>query len=182
VIQRIVAIGFIFASTTVAWIGLGATLKIRPHEQDAKLKSAVGQLWGSAQRQQAPSAYWIEHYIIERAETGQPVQRAVEKKHSIPLNSSQIDVDLQLDYRRKGLLWYATYGVQFTGIFSVANPTEQHREVFIDFALPDPQATYDDFNVAVDGAPVADARVFKGRARTPHRLGPRPAPQRAQIL
>jgi hypothetical protein len=169
--QRIIAIGFIFASTAVAWIILGATVKVRTHEQDTKLRSAVGQLWGSAQKQQAPTAYWTEREIVG-TENGQAVQRAIEKKHSIPLQSSRIDVDLQLDHRRKGLLWYATYGVTFASAYTVANETNQVREVFFDFALPDPKAAYDDFKVAIDGDPVVGARIVSGHLQQPIQLLP----------
>ena len=171
-IQRIVAIGFIFASMTVAWLILGATVKFRTHEQDTKLKNAVGQLWGSAQIQKTPTAYWTTREIVQRGEGGQVVQQTVEKKRAIPLESSRVDVDLQLEHRRKGLLWYATYRVAFAGTFTIANETDQPQETHIDFALPDPDAVYDDFNVSIGGEKVSAPPIVSGHLVQPVHLPP----------
>ncbi len=150
-IHRTIAIGFIFASLTVAWLILGATVTYRTHEQDAKLKNAVGQLWGSAQTQEAPTAYWTIQEGVQQVEAGEIVYQTVTEKHPIPVQSSRVDVDLQLEHRRKGLLWYATYQVSFSGTFTIANQAAQYLEAYIDFALPDPDAVYDDFNISIGG-------------------------------
>ena len=92
-IQRIIAIGFIFASMTVAWIILGQTVRFRTHEQDAKLKNAVGQLWGAAQIQRAPTVYWTAWNFVQHIEDGQSIKRTVEEVRIIPLQSSRLDVE-----------------------------------------------------------------------------------------
>ncbi len=171
-IQRIVAIGLIFASITVAWLILGATVTFRTHEQDTKLKNAVGQLWGSAQTQQAPTAYWTTREAIQYAEGEQMVQQTVDKKHDIPLQSSRVDVDLKLEHRRKGLLWYATYQVVFAGTFTFANETDRPQDTHIDFALPDPDAVYDDFSVSIGGEKVSAPRIASGHLLQPIHLLP----------
>jgi hypothetical protein len=171
-IQRIVAIGFIFASMTIAWIILGQTVRFRTHEQDAKLKNAVGQLWGAAQIQRAPTVYWTAWNFVQHIEDGQSIKRTVEEVRIIPLQSSRLDVDLQLEHRRKGLLWYATYTVAFTGTFTVANETDQTLETRLDFPLPDPQAVYDDFSVVIDGENVSAPAIVSGHLVQPIPLPP----------
>ena len=59
-IHRIIAIGLIYLFISVAWLILGQTVHLRTVEQDGKLKDAVGQLWGTAQTQQAPQVYRLE--------------------------------------------------------------------------------------------------------------------------
>ena len=94
------------------------------------------------------------------------------KRHAIPLQSSRVEVDLQLEHRRKGLLWYATYRVIFAGTFTVANETDQTREARFDFTLPDPDAVYDDFIVSIGGAQVSAPPIVSGHLVQPIHLPP----------
>ena len=160
--QRIIAIGIIFAFLTLAWLILGATLTIRTHEQDAKLKNAVDQLWGSAQTQEAPTAYWTTQERIQQTEAENITYQLRTEKHAIPLQSSRVDVDLQLEHRRKGLLWYATYQVSFSSVFTIANQTDQPLEAYIDFALPDPNAVYDDFSILIGDKKIVTPNIVSG--------------------
>ena len=57
--KRVAAIVFIYVCTVLAWLILGTTVNIRTSQQDTRLKSAVGQLWGTTQRQQAPDVYYL---------------------------------------------------------------------------------------------------------------------------
>jgi hypothetical protein len=79
-------------------------------------------------------------------------------------------VDLQLEHRRKGLLWYATYQVVFASTFTIANETAQPQETHIDFALPDPNAVYDDFTVSIDGEAISTLRMVSGHLIQPIHL------------
>lgn len=160
--HRIIAIGFIFVSLTIAWLILGITVTYRTHEQDTKLKNAVDQLWGSAQTQKAPTAYWTTQERVQQAEADKIVRQTLTKKHPIPLQSSRVNIDLQLEHRRKGLLWYATYQVNFSGTFTIANQTDQSIEASFDFALPDPNAVYDDFNILIDDKKIAATHIVSG--------------------
>ena len=151
-LKHIIAIAFVFACAALAWVVLGATVRFRTHGQDAKLRQNVHQLWGAPQAQEAPTLYWS----------------AGEKRHTLPLHSSRIAVELALDHRRKGLLWYATYRVDFSGDYVVENSTDRARTLVFDFALPDPEAIYDDFSLAVGDKDLRPVQIEEGRLR--HRL------------
>ena len=111
-LYRIAAIGFIFACTSVAWVILAQVVSHRTHQQDTKLKAAVGQLWGTPQSQRAPLLYWTtEETVVTQTPDGQSTEHAKERRHLLPLAASRLQVDLHLEHRRKGLLWYATYQV-----------------------------------------------------------------------
>ena len=53
---RLLAIGFIFVCTAVAWSVLGGTVVERTGERDGRLSQEVAQLWGGHHVQVAPQA------------------------------------------------------------------------------------------------------------------------------
>ena len=95
--RRIAAIGFIFACTSMAWFILAGSIQFRTYVFNDKLKLNVASIWGAPQEQRPPQAGF-----------GNAARLSPE--------SSRIDVSLALDPRQKGLLWYSTYNVQFTGV------------------------------------------------------------------
>jgi hypothetical protein len=94
-VKRLFAVGFIFVMTAVAWFILGGNLLMRSVVK-AQLAQKVEERWGRPLTQGVPG-------ILD-----------VQKKTLIEPASSDISVDLALDYRRMGLLWYANYTVTFT--------------------------------------------------------------------
>ncbi len=157
---RLFAIGFIYCCTAVAWSTLGASLVSRTGESDQRLAKEVAQLWGGKHDQPAPTAA-VERprsaveQVQERDARGQLVTREVTRtvidRAPILLDASRLDVRLALDQRRKGLLWYATYGVVFGGTYRVHNPDAEGRTVVVHFAFPSADALYDGFTLKVDG-------------------------------
>ncbi len=131
-VPRLLAIGFIFVAATVAWTALGTSVQMRTQSADADLRARVGGLWGERQTQSAPT-------ISARAGSGRALTLAAE--------SSDISARLELDQRRKGLLWYSTYRVDFEGVYVVSNPTSQPLEVSARLAMPSPDGVYDGFAI-----------------------------------
>lgn len=66
---------------------------------------------------------------------------------------------LDLGYRRKGLLWYSTYRVNFSGKYKIVNPTAETREMFFEFPLPNPSAVYDNPRFAVSGKEISNIDI-----------------------
>src|SRR2546430_215309 len=97
-IKRIIAIMLIYACITVAWVALSATVAQRTETQDERLKSAVGQLWGTAQRQTAPAVYYQttkETKVETATSTGTTVATKTEEiNHFLLMDASDIYVDL----------------------------------------------------------------------------------------
>lgn len=155
-IWRIFGICFIFAGVTVSWMILGVTVDHRTTMMDNDLKVAVGQLWGEAVTQTAPSAHY---FVVEEKKETQTknneevvVTKTVKQYHSQPLDGSDVHVDLQLEHRRKGLLWYATYTVRFNGAYAFENTSDEARTVHFVFTFPARKAIYDDFVLRVEDA------------------------------
>lgn len=149
--KRILAIVFIYICTVAGWIILTGTILIRTQTQDSRLHDAVGQLWGTSHTQTQPVFY----YKFPRPQTG----KEGDNVEYVSLDASNIVVDLSLEHRRKGLLWYSTYRVLFTGRYRIANRSDQARTMFIDFTFPAEQAVYDDFRFAVDGKEVTEIEL-----------------------
>ncbi len=156
--KRIMAIAFIFFCTTVAWMILGATIFSRTYDADSRLESKVASSWGARQIQAPPNAtYWASMAKTdESVQNGQKVSRQLEQSMPVvlPLESSRITVALNLDYRQKGLLWYSTYAVDFSGEYGFRNTSSHEENVTFQMQLPAAQAVYDDLAILVNGRPV----------------------------
>lgn len=157
---RLLAIGLIYVCTAIAWFILGGTIVSRTGETDVQLEQEVTRLWGGRHVQPAPTANVVDTYtekvkvqdrnakgeIFEREES-----RLAERLFPLPLEQSRVKVDLQLDQRRKGLLWYDTYAVAFQGRYRVRNPIPQEQIVSVTVAFPSREAIYDGFVFKVNG-------------------------------
>jgi hypothetical protein len=173
-VKRIVAIAFIFACTTIAWLILGSTIFSRTRGTDQHLRDRVGSTWGTSQAQQAPVAYTerIETRTVAGSTQSTPLPvrgrapleplpapastatrtETVRTRVPLTLDQTRAAVDFVLDYRQKGLLWYSTYAVSFNGAFRFSNTTPSDSVVF-EFPLPAAQAVYDNLRVTLNGAP-----------------------------
>ena len=124
-IKKLFAIGFIFAAVSVAWMVLAGATSTRTRSADSSLKSRVSQLWGAPQAQLPPQVSTEEKVRrkVETVENGNRIEKWVDDVvvHRIALDASDINVDLKLDHRQKGLLWYSTYGVRFAAIYRFTN-------------------------------------------------------------
>jgi len=154
--KHILAISFIYVCTAVGWIILAGTTLVRTERQDEKLRDAVGQLWGTKQDQQAPSVYYYP------AKLNGPRSKGQKTVEYLALDASNIEVDLKLDHRKKGLLWYSTYHVIFSGEYRIINNSPEPCEVFLDFGFPARGAVYDNFRFAVGGREIQDIELKSG--------------------
>ena len=158
-IKRIAAITFIFLCTSVAWAILGATIFERTYDSGSSSDSRVASTWGAPQNQLPPTAAFedVVQTKEERTENGKKTETVIQQKvvKPVPLESSHLNVDLNLEHRQKGLLWYSTYKVAFDGAYAFHNPTDKEQNVTFALAFPTAQAIYDDLVFTVDDVPLA---------------------------
>jgi Inner membrane protein CreD len=156
-IKRLTAIGFIFCCTSIAWMILGSAIDTRTHSTDTNLRQQVQSIWGSPQHQVAPDAIAtaVKQIQTESSVDGKKVitNTQVKEPYPLTLTASDIKADLKLDHRQKGLLWYATYGVDFRGVYEFSAAAKDGEEIEITLPLPAQNATYDGFVFAVRGHP-----------------------------
>jgi inner membrane protein involved in colicin E2 resistance len=159
VVKRIAAIAFIFMCTALAWIILGSTIFARTYTLTPDLKSKVQSTWGTAQKQSPPKPIYrvVKDETVEEYRDGKTTRKAIKNtyEYALPVTATNIDVAFDLDHRQKGLLWYSTYGVRFSGVYTIANDTSALQRVHFQFPLPSAEAIYDDLVMTVNGTPLA---------------------------
>ncbi len=157
-VKRLFAICFIFLCTSVAWLILGATITARTSTSNDSLRGRVQSVWGVPQTQSAPTAaYSVPVASSEQVEENgktRLVTRTALAPVAVPLSASDVHVKLDLDHRRKGLLWYSTYTVHFRGAYQFRNPDSKPHSMQLSLPFPAAQAIYDDLQFLVNGRPV----------------------------
>lgn len=160
---RLLGIAAVFAICCVGWLVLGNVTSWRSHAQSNRLASAAADLWGSAQRQQAPVLQfeWTKEEVQQRTETRDGKAVTISEKVIRQLAeprlpaSTDVAVDLRSDPRRKGLIWYAFYDLGFTGRWTYRHEGPGPGQLRIVFAFPDPGGLYDGFRFVVNGEDLA---------------------------
>ena len=180
-VKRFMAMLAVWFCVAAAWMVLAGTVWVRTQETDSALRGKVGKLWGNPQTQCPPAVTWrrsieeLEESRQKDARTGDEVMVTKTVKRDLsgtaPLLSSRVTAGLDLDQRRKGLLWYATYGVDFEGIYTFRNAEPRPAEHTVRFPLPDREGIYDAFAFQVDGREVP-VRVCDGAALSTLTLAP----------
>lgn len=159
-VKRIVAIAVVYLIAVVGWITLAGTITYRTDHQDEELKHQVGQLWGTPLEQKAPSASLTvenDSHIPSAVERGVVVVRPV-GTYEVRLVQNNIQVGFNLEQRQKGLLWYSTYHVRFSGDYVFENTQDKSGEMTVNFAFPSADGQYDDFKLELDGSQVPFTR------------------------
>ncbi|HEY6139745.1 MAG TPA: inner membrane CreD family protein [Thermoanaerobaculia bacterium] len=153
--RYVLALIAIFLCTTLAWIVLGASIFARTHDAGNGLGPAVESAWGAPQEQTPPCATTSRtvQKTVDDPQTNTKKIVNEEITTTLPVERSRVRVAFDLDQRQKGLLWFATYRVDFRGDYVVRNTTPSD-EVTINIVFPAPEAIYDDLVLRVDGQPV----------------------------
>jgi len=137
-LKRLLAIGFIFGCTAAGWFVLGHTLSWRTSTLSQRLDQEVTGNWGAPLEQAHPCIYYLAPSGADSRRLIQPVR-------------SRIVVDLKHDPKKKGLLWYRTFRVDFQAEYLVRNPTPIPQTVYVQFEFPATGIRYDRFSLALAG-------------------------------
>ncbi len=171
---RIIAIVFIFVLTSIAWAILGGTILTRTYDSNITSSTKVVSLWGDEHNQGPPTAFFTTK-VAKKVETiennvKQVTEVTEDVNTHLPLESSRINVNLDLGHRQKGLLWYSTYKVDFAGTYTFRNTSDKEQSVQFDLKFPTTQAIYDNLTFTVDGNPV-DLKTLQNAATSVAKIG-----------
>lgn len=163
---RMLAIVIIFVVATVAWMILGTVTNVRSQEYSGILSGRVRNLCGSELTQKAPVFTAITQLRQKAPDFEGTTQKTsgfwnkktVVTKQQLSPVANDIAVDLKLEYRRKGLLWFPVYKCKFEANYTLENTANSSMKVKAHFDFPSATATYDDFLLEVDGK-VQDCRI-----------------------
>ena len=132
-ISHLIAIGFIFVATCIAWAVLGVAMHQRTEEQAGKSGERIADGWGPPLVQLHPTAW---HAAPGTSSGRRPLAMA----------ASDISIDLSFEPLRRGLTNHRTYVVDFRAAYEVANTTPVSQTVYVSFALPDASTSYENFS------------------------------------
>jgi hypothetical protein len=172
--KRLVAIGFIWLGCAIAWMILGSTIVVRSGQSSTELMNEVWGLWGPPMEQAPPRAFYMEtrqrkEQVTTTDAAGRPLTTQVTRDEDVEVDlalaRSDIDVGLDLQQRQKGLLWFATYGVDFRAAYTFANESPAERVVWMRFPLSAQHAVYDGFEVRDDAGHAVRATIERGMAQ-----------------
>ena len=162
---RIAAILVILVATSVAWTFLGLSMNFRTMQASGSLHEEVAELWGRPMEQAPPQVelVWTEKETVTKEIYDVNLERNVlqksivdvERRHLIPAASSDIRADFKLDPRRRGLLWFSLFDVDFEADYAFVNTTARSEMVEIGFRFPSYDGVYDGFRFQIDGRDVA---------------------------
>ena len=138
-VRQFFAVILIFLLGGSAWWLLGMASEFRTYTVGQRLDTAVYDLWGRPVVQAAP-----------RFSVKVPGSK---QERELLASSNHIAVELQLQQRRKGLLWYPTYALSFSAEYAIRNDDPVAQRVRVHLPLPSAKATYDEFGVWVDDEP-----------------------------
>lgn len=172
-VKRIAALAFIVICTSIAWIYLSEVMDIRTHEKSYVMSDAIGGLWGTDHNQVAPSALieWTEEKRVEitEKEKSRYIKRKLDEenhKETLELLGSDIKVELDLEHRMKGLLWFSTYTVDFSANYKIQNPRDRFVTVKLFFPFSSESAVYDNMMIGVPGKNDFKYRVERTKSGT----------------
>lgn len=142
--KNLVAIGLIWLGCAIAWVVLGSTIMFRSGDLSSSLSDEVHRLWGPPLQQPPPRVVYADKQKKRETITShdsqgrvftQEVERDVEVEVDVALDRTEGLAKLSLEHRRKGLLWFPTYGVDFRASYAFTNPTDVPRNVTVRFPL-----------------------------------------------
>jgi hypothetical protein len=136
---RLFAVFLIFVLAAAAWMVLGASNLYRSDSAATTMTAKVAGLYGSPQTQAAPG------FSYRATEGTRTIAGALE------VTSTDVATAFELDQRQKGLLWFATYKVDFVAVYGVSNPTARPVTGTMRFEFPSSDGVYSGFAVRVDG-------------------------------
>jgi hypothetical protein len=161
--KRLIVIFLIFVAALIAWTILGQVTSQRTNSASSRFEGDVESLWGMPQAQSAPALtfHWTQERLSKREEdrngktvtVSEWVKDHLEKP--VDLHRSEVAVDLRLNQRLRGLIWYPLYGVSFDGTWVYRHQDDKSGELRVKFPFPARDALYDDFQFVVDGKDLA---------------------------
>ena len=137
---RMVIIGCIFALAAAGWWVLGTVTAYRSDAFSSRLGTAVESLWGEPVIQREPTAFV-------------QIPGTDETRRVLP-TKNEIRAGLDLEHRRKGLIWYAVYFCDFEGTYTFRNAEAVAQKVQVRFDFPSRRGTFNNVAVSVDGTEI----------------------------
>jgi hypothetical protein len=141
----------LLAPFLIGWTLLAMRLQLRTDFVMYNQLSSVMQIWGGNLEQPAPSIRY------------KGISSDVSTLSVADVTSSDIVVKLEVDYRKKGLVYYTGYNAAFQGKYTINNP--QKEQIYLSFIFPYPmkqgQGILQDVKLLINGQEDVDNTEYQ---------------------
>ncbi len=167
-VKRLIAIAIIFIGALAGWMILGVSNLMRTTDTTTRLSSEIRTLYGGAVSINQPAVTYDRTVVAAVTnDSGKVTVQPQRMSYEVPLESSDIQVNLKVDYRRKGVLWFPTYRQDLVSVYGFSNPFNRPETLYFFATLDNSEAVYDDVHLRVNGREWGDIRPLLKRSRIP---------------
>ena len=153
--KRITPVILIFLGTLVAWMILGAATTARTDSQYSSMRSEVASLYGGDLKFLSPRFYNKRETDVKVWENGLEVEKKMMMTDDREVLESNVEIDVFLDRRKRGNLWFPTYSAHFSGDYLFrADDTEDVWYLYS--ALESADSIYRNISLDVNGEAMED--------------------------
>lgn len=162
-LKRIITIGFFFILTSISWFFLSAVMGNRDRVFQDRLTPKVAGLWGDVLTQEAPQLEfsWITEkwvtYTVGKKGVKKTKKEKVVNRRQVLFATSDVQVNLDLEHRKKGLIWYPTFYAVFSADYTYTHQGKEDGSLNIAFQFPNAHSSFDDFVFTVNS--VTDPQI-----------------------
>ncbi len=136
-IIHLFAIAFILACATVGWFILAFAMEVRSEHAGRETGDQVSGVWGPPLSQNHPRA-WFD------------TPNAPNGRAELPPSSSDVEITLNYEPKRRGLVWHRTYSLGVSASHVFTNPTPVPQTVYINYPLPEVPGGLEGFQCLLD--------------------------------
>jgi hypothetical protein len=166
-VKKITAIVLIFIVTSIAWMILGASNSSRTSTSFGSLKSQVANLYGSRLSIESPKCY--TKTTKHREETTGNLKRIVEhheyKHHE--LIKSDVVINVYLDQRKKGNLWFPTFKARFEGKYTFLVDEPSKNNIYLYSTLNSSDSIYNNLYLNINNKDIANVLPLINKQEIP---------------
>lgn len=157
-VKKIIGIGVIFVVTSVAWMILGASNLSRTNTKYSSLKKEVANLYGDNLIIKTPLCYQKDKKeFSEIDDSGKTVIRDIYTYNYFEIIKSDVSIDIALDRRKKGNLWFPTFKTVYKGDYTFkVNYYDKSKKLYLFSVLESKDSIYSDIVMSINGENVAN--------------------------
>jgi hypothetical protein len=158
-VKKIVAIALIYIFALIAWMILGVSNLSRTDQSFRSLKGQVAGLYGDEIIINSPECYSKTRKFSEEIIDGKKISREYFETDDFELIRSDIGIDIHLDPRKKGNLWFPTFKIRFNGNYRFRTPAlnnDKNRKFYLLTTLGSSNAIYNDVQLSIDDRKISN--------------------------
>ncbi len=158
-IKKLIAIGIIYLATCAAWLLLGVSNFTRTDQSYRALKSEVVSLYGDTLIITAPQCYSTLPQHQTALIDGKQVSKEYFDRADYELATSDIAIQVNLDQRKKGNLWFPTFKAKFSAHYEFKLkdvPEANQRHYYIYTTLASSNSIYNDIQLSINNEQISN--------------------------